>query len=248
MIGPQLDAWRAPTDNDRGHHAKGAPPVEGLWRQVGLDRLQHRLIAVEPADAGLVVRTRVAPAGVDVGLFATYRWSARPDELALTLEVEPDGDWPCVLPRLGLRMAVPGALGAAEWFGRGPGEAYADSRQAARVGRFALPVDDMQTPYVYPQENGNRTEVRWAMLRGRDGAGIRFAGRPTFEFTARRWTSEALDAARHTVDLTPADSIWVNLDRGQQGIGSASCGPGVLPKYELRAAPSMLHVVFSALH
>lgn len=51
---------------------------------------------------------------------------------------------------------MPGVLRNVEWFGRGPGEAYADSWQAARVGRYAMTVDEMQTPYVFPQENGCR--------------------------------------------------------------------------------------------
>ena len=85
---------------------------------------------------------------------------------------------------------------AVEWFGRGPGEAYADSRQAARVGRFESTVDAMQTPYVFPQENGNRADARWLRI----GA-IRVEGEPVFDFTVRRWTSEDLDAAGHTADL-----------------------------------------------
>ena len=80
-----------------------------------------------------------------------------------------------------------------------------------------------------PQENGSRTEVRWAELTGEPG-GLRLEGRPHFELTARRWTSEALDAAKHPPDLVPdPDWIWVNADLAQHGIGTASCGPGVLP-------------------
>ena len=66
------------------------------------------------------------------------------------------------LPRLGLRMALCLA-GAAEWYGGGPGEAYPDTRPAARIGRWR-PVDALQTPYVRPQENGARADVRWAEL------------------------------------------------------------------------------------
>jgi Beta galactosidase small chain len=51
----------------------------------------------------------------------------------------------------------------------------------------------------------------------------------------RRWTSENLDAASHTPDLVQRDRIWVNLDHAQQGIGTASCGPGVLPQHRLEA-------------
>lgn len=229
LTGPQLDLWRAPVDNDRFLHEQ--------WRAYGLHRLRHRLIGVDAGDGQLVVRTRVAPAGRDLGILATYRWAPDDDGLLLRLEVRPEGEWPFPVPRLGLRLAVPAALRDVEWYGRGPGEAYADSWQAARVGRYAMTVEQMQTPYVRPQENGCRADVRWATLTGPDGAGLRFEGRPVFQLTARPWSSEDLDAARHTIDLVPRDAVHVNLDLAQHGLGSGSCGPGVLAQYELRPDP-----------
>src|SRR3954451_14857060 len=133
-------------------------------------------IAAERRDDALVVRTRVAPAASDLGLLATYTWTAEAGGLALALEVVPDGEWSFPLPRLGVRLAVPASLEGVEWFGRGPGEAYPDSQLAAGVGRFASSVSDLQTPYLMPQENGSRTEVRWATL----GGALRLEGRPHF--------------------------------------------------------------------
>jgi beta-galactosidase len=237
--GPRLDLWRAPTDNDRGLHGEA---VEPIWRAVGLDRLQHRVDEVVAGDGRLVVRTRVAPAATDLGVVATYRWSAVPGGLRLEVSVVPEGAWPCPWPRLGLRMGVPATLDRVEWFGRGPGEAYADTGRAARVGRFAATVDQLQTPYLRPQENGNRREVRWATLADGDRVALRLEGEPTFDLTVRRWTSEQLDQAGHPTDLHPDDRLWVNLDLAQQGIGSASCGPGVLPAYRLDPAPASFTV------
>jgi beta-galactosidase len=236
--GPRLDLWRAPTDNDH-------PFDEPRWRALGLHRLQHRVIDVVRDASSVVVRTRVAPPSLGIGMGVTYRWSgtADADALHLRVEVSPDGDWP-VLPRLGLRMAVPGALDRVTWFGRGPGEAYADTRQAARVGRFAATVDELQTPYVHPQENGNRAEVRWATITDADGHGLRVEGAPVFDLTARRWTTEELDAARHTTDLVAGPEIHLNLDLAQNGVGTAACGPGVLPAYQLHAAPAVLELLF----
>jgi beta-galactosidase len=149
------------------------------------------------------------------------------------------------LPRLGLRLSLPGAIEHVEWFGRGPGEAYRDTHKAARVGRFAASVDELQTPYVRPQENGNRTEVRWATLTDASGAGLRVEGRPHIDLTARRWTSEDLDSATHTPELVARDRVWVNLDLAHEGIGTASCGPGVLPQHRLEAAPATFSVRLS---
>jgi beta-galactosidase len=246
VIGPRLDVWRAPTDNDEGYH--GPEQLGPLWRAQGLDRMRHRTLAVERDGDTLVVRTRVAAAASDLGLITAYTWTAEDDGgLALALEVAPDGEWSFPLPRLGVRFAVPAPVGTVEWFGRGPGEAYPDTRLAARVGRFARTVDELQTPYLMPQENGSRADVRWAQLTG-PGPGLRLEGRPHFALTARPWTSEALAAARHPPDLVAdPDWVWVNADAAQQGIGSASCGPGVLPQYRLDPHAVTLELRFRAL-
>ena len=230
---PRLDLWRAPTDNDEAEFAD-------VWRAHGLDRLQHRTLSVKEDGPRVVVQTRVAAAGSDEAVLATYLWSAVDGGLALTLDVVPDRRWDFPLPRLGVRFAVP-VTDRVTWFGRGPGEAYPDSRLAARVGRFDLTVDEMQTPYVRPQENGNRTEVRWAEI-----GDLRIEGRPLFELTVRPWTSEALTTARHQSDLVPSGRLWINADLAHNGLGSASCGPGVLPQYRLEAKPTRFELAFYA--
>ena len=174
----------------RGHH--GPEQLAPLWRAHGLDRLRHRTLAVEregddarrahPRRAG---RVRPRPA-------RHLRLDGEDDGLALALEVVPDREWRFPLPRLGVRFALPAALGRVEWFGRGPGEAYPDSRPRRPRRALLGPVDELQTPYLMPQENGARTEVRWAQL----GGALRVEGRPHFGLTVRPWTSEALAAAR----------------------------------------------------
>jgi beta-galactosidase len=239
LQGPRLDVWRAPTDNDEGYH--GPEQLADLWRAHGLDRMRHRTLSVKVDGDRLVVRTRVAPAASDLWLLATYTWTAAEDgALTLELEVVPAREFSIPLPRIGVRFAVPASLDGLEWFGRGPGEAYPDSDLAARVGRFSSSVADLQTPYLMPQENGSRTQVRWASLGGR----LRLEGRPHFELTVRPWTSEALAAARHPIDLVAdPDWLYVNADLAHQGLGSASCGPGVLPPYRLTPTPSTLTLV-----
>jgi beta-galactosidase len=231
---PRLDVWRAPIDNDR---AFSRDPQEILWRQIGLDRLQHRIDGVDVGTDEIVVTTRVAPAAATIGLGATYRWSAIDGGLLLQVDVAPEGDWPCPLPRLGVRLSLSGELGRVEWFGQGPGEAYSDSALAARVGRFEKSIDEWQTPYVFPQENGQRAGVRWANITGDRSTGLRIEGQPKVGLTVRRWTTEDLDVARHTSDLARRDRVWVNIDAAQNGLGTASCGPGVLPQYRLTAQP-----------
>lgn len=244
--GGRVDLWRAPTDNDRGNRWSPARTTQQRWRDIGLDRLRHRVVDVV-ADAGeLVVRTRVGPAAVRAGFDVTYRWRADGRRLRLQLSVVPDTEWPAPLGRLGVRLELPARLSRVEWYGAGPGESYPDSRSGVRIGRYARTVDELQTPYVVPQENGNRSDARWLALTDTDGAGLRIHGVPSFDFTARPWTSHDLERAQHSVDLVPRDRIYLNLDRAVHGLGSASCGPDVGAAYRLTPAPSSFTVDLEA--
>ncbi|CAM5433640.1 glycoside hydrolase family 2 TIM barrel-domain containing protein [Streptomyces hirsutus] len=248
--GLRLDVWRATTDNDDGAPWQPDTRYGLLWRELGLHRMRHRTVAVEAGGGGagggdgeaLVVRTRVAPAGREPGLRVAYRWTSDGTLVRLAVSVVPEGDWTVPLPRLGIRFGLDASLtGSVRWFGGGPGEAYPDTSAASRLGRWEAGVPDLQTPYVRPQENGARADVRRVEL-----GGLRIEGDPEFWFTARPWTSEQLDAAQHLTDLVPGDTVWVNLDHAQHGIGSQSCGPGPLPQYALWAEPAEFSFVFSA--
>ncbi|MFK4227050.1 glycoside hydrolase family 2 TIM barrel-domain containing protein [Streptomyces sp. NPDC019890] len=243
VTGLRLDVWRATTDNDNGAAWEPDLCYGPRWREFGLHRMQHRLDGVELTDDALTVRTRVAPAAREAGLRTVYRWTSDGTRLRLTVSVGLDGEWPLPLPRLGIRLGLPSSAGYVKWSGGGPGEAYPDTRAASMLGRWESSVDDLQTPYVRPQENGARADVRWAEV-----GGLRVEGDAAFWFTARRWTSEQLDAAEHRTDLVPSkDTVWVNLDHDQQGIGSQSCGPGPLPQYRLRVEPTEFAFTFRAL-
>ncbi|MFF9703227.1 DUF4981 domain-containing protein [Streptomyces sp. SID4946] len=241
VTGLRLDVWRAPTDNDEGAAWQDDSRCGPRWRGLGLHRMRHRLDAVEAGGDALTVRTRVAPAGRELGLSTVYRWTADGDRLRLAVRVVPEGDWTLPLPRLGIRLGLPAAQAdRVRWFGGGPGEAYPDSKAAAMTGRWESTVAGLQTPYVRPQENGARIDVRWAEL-----GGLRIEGDPLFFLTVRRWTTEQLDTATHRADLVPGDTIWVNLDHAQHGLGSQSCGPGPLPHYQLRVEPAEFCFVFA---
>ena len=244
VVGPVLDLWRATTDNDRGEHGV---PLAPRWHGLGLDRVVHSTRSVEREGDDLVVTVRSAPAATDLGLLSTFRWTGIRDGLRLRWNVVPQGPWDMPLPRLGLRLELRAVYTDVTWFGLGPGEAYSDSTQAVRVGRYTRSIEELQTPYVFPQENGNRRAVRWAELGGPDGYGLRIDSPGTFDLTVRRWTSEDLAAARHTTDLVARQAVYLNLDVAQNGLGTASCGPGVLPQYELFARPAELDLIFTVV-
>ncbi|MFC5908716.1 glycoside hydrolase family 2 TIM barrel-domain containing protein [Streptacidiphilus monticola] len=247
VAGPLLDIWRAPIDNDvRG----SGGPLADRWRAAGLHRMRHEILGVEPDGSGLTVTARLAPAGASFGLGVVYRWTGcdEPDtglaRLRLETAVTPDGPWTVPLPRLGIAMSLPGTDAEVEWFGPGPGEAYRDSRAAARVGRYRSTVSAMQTPYVRPQENGNRHRVRRARITTADRT-LLITGDPVIDLTVRPWSTAALTAADHQHDLVRDGRIHLHLDHAHHGLGSAACGPGPLAPDVLAAVPAVFSVEFS---
>jgi beta-galactosidase len=240
--GPRIDLWRAPTDNDL--LGSRGPAAAGLWTKAGLHRLQHQIRDVQVGEAGLVITTRVAPPTERFGLIATCTWTGDGDRLDLQVAVEPQGEWPETIPRLGLRLALPGALTSVDWIGLGPGEAYVDSAEGVRYGRWQADVEQLSTPYVHPQENGQRMNVRRARLSDPAGRGLEITGEPSFGLTARPWSTAALDAAAHTADLVPDGLTWVHLDHAQHGLGSHSCGPDVAERHRLRSEPARFAFTF----
>ncbi|MEV6006600.1 glycoside hydrolase family 2 TIM barrel-domain containing protein [Streptomyces sp. NPDC051976] len=247
VAGPVLDVWRAPTDNDHGMDWYPEGQLARRWRELGLDRMRHRIVRVTIGGDTLTVATRVAPAASDLALRTVYSWTATGDQLTLHVDVEPEGDWPVPLPRLGVRSGLCPSLDRVEWYGGGPGEAYADTKAASRIGRYRSSIADLQTPYVRPQENGARPDVRWAELRRDDGTGVRVDAEPPFWLTVRPWSTEALDAAEHTHELVRGEHVWLHLDHAVHGVGSHSCGPEVLPQHRLRAAPAAFSFTFTSL-
>jgi hypothetical protein len=146
-----------------------------------------------------------------------------------------DKDLPA-LGRVGVTMTVPEDFSTFTWYGRGPHESYVDRNTGAAVDVYRSTVDDEYVPYVKPQEFGNKTDVRWAALTKADGTGLLAVGMPLLEVSAHRYTARDLAAAQHTYQLRPRHEIVLNLDLAQSGLGSASCGPGVLPAYQLTAS------------
>ena len=142
------------------------------------------------------------------------------------------------LPRLGLQLRLPGSLDRFAWYGRGPHESYVDRKESARIGLYLGTVQEQYVPYIYPQENGNKTDVRWAAITDVRGMGLLVTGMPLVNVSAHHYTPEDLAAATHAHELVRRDETIVNLDHAQAPLGSASCGPGPLEKYLLKAEPA----------
>lgn len=254
----RVDAWRARTDNDRARNWFVEMGDGESWERAGLPRLRERIDSVCVDGDVVVVTGRAAGAPSDCGLAVRYEWRAVDDVTTdLTISVAPEGRWRGSLARLGWLLGLEqedAAAVAVDWVGLGPGESYADSQRAALGGHWRHTVAQLQTDYTHPQENGARRGVTRATLGLAEGpltirAGeLEVGGRPGhgFELTARPWTDAALDAAAHPHDLVPDGALWLHLDAAQHGVGSAACGPGVVPAATLRPAPATIRLRLTA--
>ncbi|MCJ7544758.1 MAG: DUF4981 domain-containing protein, partial [Phycisphaerae bacterium] len=241
--GPQVNLWRAATDNDgikcwTGQHNK---PL-GRWRAAGFDNLKLTPagVSVRRGSGGAVVVTcRTVATGADPKLKITHRhvYTILPSgDILVANIVVADRRLP-ELPRVGVTMTLPAGFEQIEWFGRGPHESYCDRKIGAPVGRYRGTVSGQYVPYIMPQEHGNKTDVRWVALASADGLGMLLAPlRPVhMESSASHFTADDLYRAYHTHELRPRRETVVNLDYRQRGLGTGSCGPDTLPPYRLPA-------------
>ena len=129
---------------------------------------------------------------------------------------------------------MPGGNEAVEYFGYGPHESYVDKHRSSWKSRFASTVDGMHEGYLRPQENGSHYETEWATVTNALGVGLLFVGMESFSFNASHFTPEDLAAAGHPHELPKRKETIVHLDAAQSGLGSNSCGPELLSRYQLK--------------
>jgi hypothetical protein len=240
-----VNLWRAPTDNDL--NAWGEERLAIHWRKAGLDKLKDTVVAVSAEHLSaqavrITVQSRLAAPrhtnGFDVTTTYTVLGSG---DVLIDTALTPQGDFP-PLPRFGLQMSVRGACNTFTWYGLGPIETYSDRKHGAQVGVYSGTVDEQYTPYIFPQENGNKSDVRWLALTDRGGDGLLVAGAPTLNASAHHVTTRDLEKTTHRHLLKRRRDITLSLDERQCGLGSASCGPGPLPQYVIWPAPMRFSV------
>ena len=239
LNGPQLNVWRAPVDNDGLKLDPQRPNMLlGEWLKVGLDqmRAQATAVTVQQPDAHTIsvhveqtIGSAAFPGAFQHTLIYTISGSGA---VELRSQVTAARSLP-PLPRLGLTITLPPGFEQLSWYGRGPHENYIDRNSGAAVGLYSSTVTEQYVPYIMPQENGNKTDVRWLSLKNTAGVGLLAMAQPLMEAGASHFTAADLFAARHICDLQPRPEIILNLDKQQLGLGGASCGPPTLPQYVL---------------
>ncbi|MBB4688230.1 glycoside hydrolase family 2 TIM barrel-domain containing protein [Amycolatopsis jiangsuensis] len=213
--GPVPNFWRAPTDNDIGN---GQPSRNATWRYAGADR-KVTDVSVTRGRAVVVSVKGTLPTTVPSAYTTTYTVFGNA-EIKVDHTVHPGSPDLPYLPEIGTILFVPAELSTVDYYGRGPEENHWDRNTGSDVGRYSSTVAEQWTGYIRPQENGNRTDVRWVSLTNRRGIGLLATGEPLLEFTAAHFTPEDLSiGALHDYQLTPREDVVLRLNHRQMGVG-----------------------------
>lgn len=246
--------WRAPTDNDFGNYMQDWAAV---WEQAGRNRTLKSLEVVNEESGFAEIEAIYTLADDEDNFLAEWKTSFLFDPsggVIVDNKVERADNLP-VMPRVGMNVELERSLDNVDWFGRGPFENYADRKLAAHVGRYSNKVADHYVPYMRPQENGYKTDIRWMSLNDGADTGLLVVAAELLSFGVHHnrltdfvppvkiaITSEDGPEARennervniHVSDVDPRDLISLDIDYGQMGVGGDdSWGKRTLQKYSL---------------
>ena len=242
LRGPQLNIWRAATDNDGLKLFPlvgwGGDRILDHWRKAGYDRLEltqsEVSIGTNNRSVEITIDQKWRCPGAKKLITHQHRYLVKSDgTIEVANQFEIDRKLP-ELPRIGVSMILPKDNEQLEWFGRGPWENYSDRKHSAILAHYGSTVTDQYVPYIVPQEHGNKTDVRWMKLHNGKGHGVTFTAAKPMHASASHYTAADLYGAKHTSDLDPRPEVHVNLDLAQRGLGTGSCGPDTLPQYRIQ--------------
>jgi beta-galactosidase len=225
----QPNFWKAPNDNQyRNNYVKRL----GAWRHAAENRKVTSVVAREVGEQIEIVANSVLPVGKSPYV-VSYR--VQPDgRVSVTCRYEPgSGDLP-LIPKFGMTCKVPKGFSNVRWYGRGPQETYWDRKTGGEVAVYELTVEEMIHPYLRPQDNANRTDVRWFTLADKNGCGIKVCGDAPLSFATWPYNVADLEGAMHDYALPRRKTVTVNIDHKLHGVGGDnSWGARTHPEYTL---------------
>lgn len=223
----QPNFWRAPTDNDFG---AGLQQRYKVWKNpnIHLKELKQRIeneqaiveaaYEIPEAHAKLLMQYTISNSGaVKVTQSMTTKKDAKVSNMF----------------RFGVQMPMPREFETVEYYGRGPGENYIDRKSCANLGIYRQSVDEQFYPYIRPQENGTRSDIRWWRVLNSAGTGIEIVSEAPFSASALYYTIESLDEGMHkrqghSQEVEKADLTNLCIDKIQMGLGCINSW-GALP-------------------
>ncbi|CAL9392102.1 glycoside hydrolase family 2 TIM barrel-domain containing protein [Streptomyces sp. enrichment culture] len=232
--GPVPNFWRAPTDNDRGN---GQHLRNRTWRDAGARREVTDVAVRVLGDRAVEITVRGTLPTTVVSTYTTRYTVFGNGEIKVDNTLHPGAATLPYLPEVGTLLFLPRRLDRLHYYGRGPEENHWDRNTGTDVGRYTSTVAGQWTPYIRPQENGNKTDVRWAALTDGRGRGLLVSGEPLLEINASHFTPEDLSAGvRHDYQLTPRDAVVLRVNHRQMGVGGDdSWGAHTHDEYKLFA-------------
>lgn len=224
--GIEPNYWRASTDNDKKES------VDAKWKTAN-ENVQIDEVSVNKENKVVYVSVaRTLKNCADSKDRITYAIYAN-GEIVVKATMAPNSNM-SNLQRVGTRLQLAAGLDNLTWYGRGESDSYSDRKTGYDVGVWNSTVDEQFTNYVYAQETGNKTDVRWMAVTDADGDGLLVDAQDhLLEMSALNCTQEALEAAKHPYQIERTDNTVLTIDYAQMGLGTASCGQATLSKYLL---------------
>lgn len=239
--GPVLNIFWPTTDNDWCFGNDDG--FFKIWKNAGLDKIHHYVRDVSVigsgADAVEIACSAAVAAPTYMPVFYVkyiYRISAS-GEIKIEIDAVP-GEYkkgesvPCI-PKIGTQSVLAPGMKEASWYGRGPIDNYQDKMHGALIGKYSMNIDNLFEHHIKPQENGNRSEIRWVEMEKESGAGLCIRGDRLMNFSARFYTDEELAKKKHDDELIKVPECIFNFDYKVAGVGTGSCGPKTLDQYRV---------------
>ena len=226
--------WRAPIDNDYGNNLYKRSRV---WRKAGENRkvTSIKLKKVKENEAVVALKyDLVDENGEKIATYESEYTIYGSGDVVVDNQFKMTKDDLPEIVRMGMNLQMPRQFDQMSWLGRGPQESYADRKTGAFVGKYSGSVADQYWAYLRPQENGNKTDVRWMTITNENGKGLLFVGEPLLSVSAHHNIMEDFESPersdgrqekgvkpvnRHTNDVKPRDLTSVNIDYKQMGVG-----------------------------
>lgn len=224
--------WRAPTDNDFG---AGLQQKYAVWKN---PEFKLTSLKSEMKDGLAVVSAEYEMPSVSAGtkLQLTYEINNRGAVKVNQKLVAEKGAKVSNIFRFGMQMVMPKSFENISYYGRGPVENYIDRKWATELGVYNQTVTNQFYAYIRPQENGNKTDIRWWKQFNEAGRGLQFVAEAPFSASALHYTIESLDSGwekkqEHSNEVEPADLTNFLIDKVQMGLGCVDSW-GAIPREE----------------
>ncbi|HET8829112.1 MAG TPA: glycoside hydrolase family 2 TIM barrel-domain containing protein [Pelobium sp.] len=236
---PEPYFWRAPTDNDFGNKMQN---ISNIWRTAHLNKTVKQVDVGEKNNEGLPIKVVYQLTDIDATYTTNYT-ILNDGAIKIESSIDMSGKNLPELPRFGMRMRLPLTYNDLTYYGRGPWENYSDRNTASFLGLYQDKVENQFTAnYIRPQENANRTDVRWITLKDNNGVGVQIKGMQPLSFSATNYLTENLDPGltkknQHPIDVPLAKAIVLNVDLKQRGVGGDNSW-GALPHKQYRLLDS----------